>query len=129
MYRYAKLCGKCKGKGDRNSRYGAKLSDETREKIRAAAFRRVQKPRARKSTTAKAGRELARRWFPMPDLCERCHLVPPLDRHHRDGDPQNNDPGNISCLCRRCHQIEDGRHERLKHEIPSMGGKARAKRR
>lgn len=125
MYRYAKLCGKCKGKGERNARYGAKLSDETREKIRQAALQRPRKPRKqRKSTTPESGREFARRWFPMPLLCERCHLVPPLDRHHRDGNPQNNHPSNISCLCRKCHQIEDGRHTRMLHEIPSRGGKA-----
>ena len=104
---------------------GRPHSDETREKIRQAALRRPRVPRAKRSTTDAAGREFARRWFPLPEKCDECDS-PPLDRHHRDGNPQNNDPSNIAFLCRRCHQIADGRHERLKHEIPSMGGKARA---
>ena len=44
------------------------------------------------------------------DRCEQCGVSGPLlDRHHADGDDRNNDPANISVLCRRCHMLEDGR--------------------
>jgi hypothetical protein len=32
-----------------------------------------------------------------------------VERHHKDGNPLNNDPGNIDRLCRRCHMVVDGR--------------------
>lgn len=35
------------------------------------------------------------------------------ERHHRDGDPTNNDPSNIELLCRLCHMEEDGRLDAL----------------
>lgn len=31
------------------------------------------------------------------------------ERHHRDGNPYNNDLSNIQILCRRCHMRADGR--------------------
>lgn len=58
-----------------------------------------------------AGHARARRWFKLPDLCERCKAKPPSDRHHKDGKPWNNEPSNIAFLCRACHMIEDGRIE------------------
>jgi 5-methylcytosine-specific restriction endonuclease McrA len=33
-----------------------------------------------------------------------------VDVHHRDGNPNNNDPDNLIALCRRCHL--GGRHDR-----------------
>ena len=48
--------------------------------------------------------------------CQECGK-PAIDRHHRDGDIGNNDLSNIAILCRRCHMIEDGRLERLKHRM------------
>jgi hypothetical protein len=125
-YRYAVTCNGCKAVGERNAMFGRRHSDQTRELLRQRALEREQKPRTRRSTTVESGRDWARRWYPMPDLCEDCHTAPPLDRHHVDGNTNNNAPENIAFLCRRCHQKRDGRHERLKHEIPSMGGKARA---
>ena len=106
---------------------GRRQTPETREKIRQAALTRPRVPRAKRSTSEKAGRDFARRWFALPDICERCREAPPLDRHHKDGNPQNNAADNIAFLCRRCHQVEDGRYERLKHEIPSLGGRSRRK--
>jgi len=46
--------------------------------------------------------------YPRSGLCERCGN-PGQDRHHRDGDPGNNDPRNVEFLCRRCHMAADGR--------------------
>lgn len=69
------------------------------------------------------GHNFAKRWFPMPELCEACEKVPPVDRHHRDGNSQNNDPSNIAFLCRRCHMAADGRLEFVRTAMPSMGGR------
>lgn len=44
--------------------------------------------------------------------CERCGARA-IDRHHVDGDTGNNSLGNVVCLCRRCHMIEDGRMARF----------------
>ena len=33
-----------------------------------------------------------------------------VDVHHRDGNPNNNDPDNLVALCKRCHL--EGRHQR-----------------
>lgn len=60
------------------------------------------------------GHKRARRLYRELGDCERCGEVPARDRHHRDGDPFNNDRGNVAFLCRRCHQIEDGRFELLR---------------
>ncbi len=94
---------------------GRKHSPETREKLRQAALRRERKPRKRRSKSVHSGREVAQRWFPLPELCERCKKAPPIDRHHIDGNTHNNVRDNLMMLCRRCHQIVDGRLGRLKH--------------
>jgi hypothetical protein len=107
-YRYARTCLKCRGNNG-----GRPHSPETRAKIGAAQRARIQRPRKPESEYL-AGHDYARRWIPMPDLCERCGVVPPLDRHHKDGNPRNNDRSNIACLCRRCHQTVDGRIEILR---------------
>jgi hypothetical protein len=43
--------------------------------------------------------------------CEECGAAK-TERHHKDGDPLNNEPENITILCRRCHMIADGRMEK-----------------
>lgn len=58
-------------------------------------------------------RNRARKLFDLPSLCERCNEKPPVDRHHVDSNPKNNQRENISFLCRRCHLIIDGRLSRL----------------
>lgn len=50
---------------------------------------------------------------PLDGVCERCAVKPGTDRHHKDGDPGNNAPSNLTLLCRSCHMIEDGRLERF----------------
>jgi hypothetical protein len=47
-------------------------------------------------------------------MCERCGTQPATERHHKDGNPLNNDSKNIQGVCNRCHQIIDGRLEKLK---------------
>lgn len=58
-----------------------------------------------------AGRARARAAYALGS-CERCGR-PGTDRHHKDGDTLNNDPGNIEILCRRCHMKADGRLDKF----------------
>lgn len=37
------------------------------------------------------------------DTCEICGKVGKVDVHHKDENPQNNDPSNLKVLCRSCH--------------------------
>jgi len=58
-----------------------------------------------------SGRLRAERKFKI-SKCEKCgHKA--HDRHHKNGNPINNESGNIQILCRRCHMIEDGRMNQL----------------
>jgi len=68
------------------------------------------------------GRVRACHWFGI-DKCEICSK-PAMDRHHRDGNPINNDSSNIQCLCRSCHMRVDGRMDGLKEiqkQTPKRG--------
>jgi hypothetical protein len=56
-----------------------------------------------------SGRERARKLYTLGP-CEHCGK-PATDRHHKDDNPLNNDPGNVEMLCRRCHMLADGRME------------------
>ena len=57
-----------------------------------------------------AKRMRARRWFKVPEACERCGTTEKrIERHHVDGDPGNNTQANIQFVCRGCHQQIDGR--------------------
>ena len=100
MYKGCKFCNQCKQKGTRNSRYGKKIS-----------------------SSVQAGRLCAIRRYKLPVLCESCNVAPPLDRHHKDSNTQNNERSNIAFLCRKCHQKADGRYEFIKTILPSLGGK------
>lgn len=106
MYRYAQRCMSCRGNNG-----GRSHSPETRQRMSLARIGKTYGPR---TMDHRDGHGFARRWFPLPDLCERCEQVPPIDRHHVDGDPTNNTASNIAFLCRRCHQTVDGRVEILR---------------
>lgn len=54
------------------------------------------------------GRLRARRRFSTAGGCSECG-APKAERHHIDGNTQNNDQSNIAILCRRCHMVADGR--------------------
>lgn len=60
-----------------------------------------------------AAHSRAVRMFALADACERCARTVPLERHHKDGNPANNEPSNIWILCRRCHMEVDGRADAL----------------
>lgn len=55
----------------------------------------------------KRGHYKAKKLYPLGN-CEICGARA-VDRHHRDGNPENNAPQNIERLCRRCHMVADGR--------------------
>jgi hypothetical protein len=57
--------------------------------------------------SAGAGRFRARKKYKL-GKCENCGKEA-TDRHHRDGNPLNNDPPNVKILCRKCHMLADGR--------------------
>lgn len=59
---------------------------------------------------SQSGRLRAENWFPNPKPCEICNSQK-SERHHKDGNTLNNDPGNIQWLCRKHHMVEDGRME------------------
>lgn len=56
-----------------------------------------------------AGRYRAGVWFPLTP-CEVCGSSG-TERHHKDGNPLNNDPSNIAILCHKHHM---GIHERVR---------------
>jgi hypothetical protein len=35
--------------------------------------------------------------------CERCGAPPPLELHHRDGNPANDADANLELVCHACH--------------------------
>jgi len=53
------------------------------------------------------GRQRARILYSLGP-CERCGRKA-IDRHHKDGNPNNNEKANIMFLCRACHTDIDGR--------------------
>lgn len=59
------------------------------------------------AATDEAKRKRARRRFQLI-ACETCGNQV-SERHHKDGNPGNNDPSNIAILCRKCHMVADGR--------------------
>lgn len=64
-----------------------------------------------------AARSMARR-RKAAGQCERCGKENARDVHHKDGNPQNNDPENLERICRGCHN----RHHR-KRKACSVCGK------
>ena len=43
------------------------------------------------------------------DRDDKIHRTSNLEVHHRDRDPENNDPGNLRVLCKRHHNELHGR--------------------
>lgn len=64
---------------------------------------------------SKPGHFQAQKLYPLLGQCEHhgCD-EPAYDRHHRDGDTDNNDRENVEFLCRRHHMLADGRLEAFK---------------
>jgi hypothetical protein len=53
-------------------------------------------------------------------VCMDCGKLRTVERHHKDGDPANNEASNIAFLCRRCHMVVDGRLERFRQLRPPV---------
>lgn len=98
----------------RNSMLGKVRSKETREKIGKAKLGELN-PMWKGDSIAydASGRARAQRMYIPIGKCQRCGEKPALDRHHKDGNTANNDPDNVSFLCRSCHMIVDGRMQNL----------------
>jgi hypothetical protein len=112
----------CRFKGTRNPIAGTTRPAHVREAVSRAHAGVPEKPRARKKpSTAASGRSQANSLYTKPDRCERCDEVKRLDWHHVNGDPTDNRRDNVRALCRRCHQIEDGRHDFVRTAMPRMG--------
>lgn len=50
---------------------------------------------------------------PITELCEECHLKPPMDLANKG--IYNRDFSNWEYLCRKCHMTKDGRIEKVKN--------------
>lgn len=56
--------------------------------------------------------------------CSICKEADATERHHKDGNPYNNESENIIICCRKCHMDLDGRNQKLA-EQSEMALKAR----
>jgi hypothetical protein len=127
----ATYCLACRFKGDRNPIAGTERPERVKRALSKAQKGVPEKRRGPEhqswkgdAVTKSQGRWRARNHNQKPEHCQRCGEAKRLDWHHVDGNPHNNDPANLRALCRRCHQIEDGRHEFVSKVMPSLGGKA-----
>lgn len=50
------------------------------------------------------GHVVANRRYRALGVCVACGAAPAVQRHHRDRDSFNNEPGNLAFLCRSCHE-------------------------
>jgi thymidylate synthase ThyX len=58
-----------------------------------------------KDAVPQSGRSRANRHNPVEvKKCWGCDTDSKLEMHHMDGDPINNEPGNIKVLCQKCHK-------------------------
>ena len=123
--RYSTYCLNCRFKGDRNPIAGTVRPEHVKEAISQAQLGVPEKPRARKKPkNPHTGRGQANQMFTKPEACERCGERKRLDWHHVNDDATDNRRENLLALCRRCHQIVDGRHDFLTTTMPRMGRQA-----
>lgn len=85
------------------------LTDKHRSKRNVARGEDNQGWKGDNVSHLNVGRKRARNRFRLPAICDNCLSLPAKDRHHKDGNPLNNQRTNISFLCRKCHMQEDGR--------------------
>lgn len=65
--------------------------------------------------SARGGRGRALKLYPVIGPCILCGS-PRSERHHRDGNTRNNQPGNILIICRKCHMKKDGRLDNFSYQ-------------
>lgn len=95
----------------KGSRGEYKHTPEAREKIRQAKLAEKNPNWLGEKASTQAGRERAQRLY-APRPCEVC-ANPKSERHHKDGNTQNNAATNIAFLCRKHHMEADGRLKAL----------------
>jgi len=108
--RIASAGGKAmKAKHPQSPMKGKRHSQASRAKMSASRTGRRKEGALEESAKAR-GRRVARALYPLPDQCELCP-APATDRHHKDGDTDNNRKGNIQFLCHPCHtRIDNPKH-------------------
>lgn len=112
--------------GTENPFYGKHHSEETKKKMRGrknspATLKKMSEnrkgiPSWRKDIpNENVGYYGVHAWVrnrkPKPDLCERCNIAPPFDLANKTG-KYLRDLDDWEYLCRKCHQISDGRASR-----------------
>lgn len=90
------------------SKKGRPRSEETKQKISKGLFKGD-------SALKRTGNHRAYFLYRELNKCELCDKIA-VHRHHKDGNPLNNETFNIQFLCARCHMIIDGRFERQKRD-------------
>ena len=78
--------------------FGKSLSKEHRENISKGMLKG-------KAPADQTGRTRAQNRYPGEIVCRICNK--PAERHHKDQNPNNNEPSNIDFLCRKHHIEED----------------------
>jgi hypothetical protein len=71
--------------------------------------------------TRKTGHQRAQRRFPVLGKCQRCGLKDARERHHKDGNTLNNEPGNVDKLCYSCHRIVEPRNKKPLRNCSNCG--------
>jgi hypothetical protein len=101
------------------------ISEETRQKIIEARKRQIMLRGSQHSRwKGEKGDNIdlpmlhnwIRKWMPRPEFCEICNVKKPYDLANinikYNCDTYNRDFKNWGWLCRKCHQISDGRASR-----------------
>lgn len=111
-----------------HSARGLTRSEETRQKMASAKIgnRYGAGP---KEVSDDAGYTAIHHWLnrrhPKAGRCDDCGAIGKTDYAFlRHPEPYTRVRADYAELCRGCHMKQDGRYERMRSEIPSLGGKA-----
>lgn len=99
----------------RNSLLGKKLSKETKIKMARSKLGDKNPMWKGSSVSYNALHTWIHKYKPKPKLCEKCHKNKPYDVANISG-KYKRDINDYRWLCRRCHMINDGRMNNLKHQ-------------
>ncbi len=92
--------------------FGFHHTEETKRKIGLSKMGALNPSWKGYEAHIESGRRIARGMYPLKE-CDLCKINFGIDRHHKDGNPHNNDISNVLVLCRYCHMEEDGRLKKL----------------
>jgi len=100
--------------------YGKHHSEETKQKIKEAN----SNDRSYRWTGEDVGYTGLHKWIrknkPKVERCETCNEKKPLEIANISGEYKR-DITDFQWLCRKCHQISDGRYEILKNDLKKFG--------